>query len=51
MVELDEGPLFVTQPHELEADGLRDGLEMEVDWLDGEDGHGEYQLPVFRPAA
>lgn len=50
MVELDEGPLFVTQPHELETDGLRDGLAMEVDWLDGEDQHGEYRLPVFRPA-
>ncbi len=50
MVELDEGPLFVTQPHELETDGLRDGLAMEVDWLDGEDRHGEYRLPVFRPA-
>ena len=50
MVELEEGPLFVTQPYELDTDGLRDGLAMELDWLDGEDGHGEYQLPVFRPA-
>ncbi len=50
IVELDEGPLFVTQPLDLEADGLRDGLAMELDWLDGEDRHGEYRLPVFRPA-
>ncbi len=50
MVELDEGPLFVTQPLDLETDALRDGLTMELDWLDGEDRHGEYGLPVFRPA-
>lgn len=50
MVELDEGPLFVTQPFEIEADELRDGLAMELAWLDGEDRFGEYQLPVFRPA-
>ena len=29
---------------------MRDGLAMELDWLDGEDRHGEYRLPVFRPA-
>ena len=50
MVELEEGPLFVTQPLGLDTDGLRDGLALRLDWLDGEDRHGEYRLPVFRPA-
>ena len=50
MVELDEGPLFVTQPVDIETHGLRDGLAMELSWLDGEDQFGAYQLPVFGPA-
>ena len=28
MVELDEGPLFVTQPIDIESHGLSDGLAM-----------------------
>ena len=50
MVELDEGPLFVTQPIDIETHALRDGLAMELGWLDGEDSFGVYQLPVFSPA-
>ncbi len=50
MVELDEGPLLVTQPLEIQTHELRDGLALELSWLDGEDRHGAYQLPVFRPA-
>ena len=50
MVELDEGPLFVTQPIDIETHALRDGLAMELGWVDGEDSFGAYQLPVFSPA-
>ena len=28
---------------------LRDGMRMEIAWLDGEDRFGEYALPAFRP--
>ncbi len=50
MVELAEGPLFISQPVGATVDEFRDGLAMELAWLDGEDRFGEYQLPVFRPA-
>ena len=50
MVELDEGPLFISTPVDLEHGGLVDGMRLRLDWLDAEDRFGEYQLPVFRPA-
>ena len=50
-VELDEGPIFVCcMPPEFDASVLKDGLPMELAWLDAEDRFGEYQLPVFKPA-
>ena len=49
MVELDEGPLFISWPLADEED-LRDGLPMQLEWVDAEDQFGEYNLPVFRPA-
>ena len=50
VVELDEGPLFVcTTPPEVEGAALKDGMRMHLEWLDGSDRHGEYNLPVFTP--
>lgn len=49
MVELDEGPLFIAIPVELDGRELEDGMPMQLTWLDGSDRFGEYQLPVFRP--
>jgi uncharacterized OB-fold protein len=56
LVELDDGPLFITIPVDESGaefkDGqeLRDGLRMELYWLDAQDEFGEYWLPVFQPA-
>ncbi len=50
-VELDEGPIFVcTLPPGVDVDSLTDGQSLVLDWLDGEDQFGEYNLPVFKPA-
>ena len=50
-VELPEGPLFVcTMPPGFEGKDLKDGLDMELEWLDAEDRFGTYNLPVFKPA-
>lgn len=57
LVELDEGPLFITIPVDeagaefKDGQGLRDGLHMELHWLDAQDQFGQYWLPVFRPVA
>jgi uncharacterized protein len=54
LVELDEGPLFITIPVDAAGEpvkdgaGLAEGLRMEVAWADAQDQFGEYQLPVFR---
>ena len=52
VVELEEGPLFICTmpPGQNPDDLLEDGSPMVLDWLDGEDRFGEYNLPVFRPA-
>ena len=51
MVELDEGPLVISNPVDCSADELRDGLRMALAWVDAHDRFGDYHLPVFRPAA
>lgn len=49
MVELDEGPLFISAPVDIEESAITDGMRMQLDWLEAEDRFGEYWLPVFRP--
>ncbi len=49
-VELDEGPIFVCcMPDQFQGSDLKDALPMELAWLDAEDRHGAYNLPVFKP--
>jgi hypothetical protein len=48
MVELDEGPLFISTPLGVEDGALSDGMRMQLAWVDAEDRYGEYRLPVFR---
>lgn len=49
-VELDEGPLFISNPVEMDTADLKDGLRVSLRWLDGHDRFGDYNLPVFGPA-
>lgn len=49
VLELDEGPLFVAYPVEMEVGELREGMELSLRWVDGQDKYGEYNLPVFGP--
>ena len=51
VLELDEGPLFVSYPVDLAPADLREGMTVSLRWTDGEDQYGAYNLPVFGPAA
>lgn len=48
-LELDEGPLFVSYPVGIEVKNLREGMVLSLQWTDGEDKFGAYNLPVFGP--
>jgi uncharacterized OB-fold protein len=50
VVELDEGPLFVSNPVEMDAGELKAGMRMALRWVDAQDRFGEYNLPVFARA-
>ncbi len=49
VLELDEGPLFVSYPVEIGVEDLREGMVLSLRWTDGQDKFGEYNLPVFGP--
>jgi uncharacterized OB-fold protein len=49
-LELAEGPYFISYPVGIEASELREGMTLSLRWEDGEDKHGEYNLPVFGPS-
>lgn len=51
VLELDEGPLFVAYPVDMDAGALREGLTLSLRWADSQDKFGEYNLPVFGPAS
>jgi hypothetical protein len=51
VLELDEGPLFVSYPVGIDAAQLREGMMLMLQWTDGEDKFGQYHLPVFGPVA
>jgi len=48
-LELEEGPLFISYPVDIETGELREGMTLELRWTDGNDRFGEYYLPVFGP--
>ena len=50
VLELNEGPLFVSYPVDIDVSNLREGLVLSLRWVDGEDKFGVYNLPVFGPA-
>ena len=47
LVELAEGPLFVSNPDGFGPDDMAPGLPVEVRFLDCEDDTGPFRLPVF----
>ena len=51
VLELDEGPLFVSYPVDVEVANLREGMVLSLRWTDGEDRFGGYNLPVFGPSS
>jgi len=50
VVALDEGPYFVSNPKGFTNEEARDGMAVKVAFLDCEDEHGAYKLPVFERA-
>ena len=50
VLELDEGPLFVSYVVDMEASDLAVDMPLTLRWVDAEDKFGEYFLPVFGPS-
>lgn len=47
LVELEEGPLFVSNPIGFTSSEMLPGLQLQVDFLECEDDAGAFLLPVF----
>ncbi len=47
LVELEEGPLFMSNPRGFSWQDIEPGMPVSVSFIDCEDGGGEYKLPVF----
>jgi hypothetical protein len=47
LVELAEGPLFLSNPHGFGREDLRPGLPVRLAFIDAEDAAGPFRLPVF----
>lgn len=50
LVELEEGPLFISNPLGYTWKDLTIGMPVEVAFIECEDSGGSYKLPVFAPA-
>jgi hypothetical protein len=50
LVELDEGPLFISNPSGFTNDDVTQGMRVRVAFLDCEDDAGPFRLPVFEQA-
>jgi uncharacterized protein len=50
MVELDEGPIFMSNPADFAYDDIAFNMPVTVTFIDAEDSAGEFKLPVFRKA-
>jgi uncharacterized OB-fold protein len=50
LVELDEGPLFISNPQDFTWREMEPGMPVRVEFLDCEDEAGPFALPVFRRA-
>lgn len=47
LVELEEGPLFISNPHGFGRADLAPDLPVRVRFIDAEDSSGAFRLPVF----
>jgi len=47
LVELDEGPLFISNPSGIAYEELREGMRVQLAYVRCQDAHGEFNLPVF----
>jgi uncharacterized OB-fold protein len=47
LVELDEGPLFISNPQGFTWQDLSPGMAVTVAFVDAEDSAGKFSLPVF----
>jgi uncharacterized protein len=47
LVELDEGPVFISNPSGFSNDEVVQGMAVHVAFLDCEDSSGPFRLPVF----
>jgi uncharacterized OB-fold protein len=50
LVELDEGPLFISNPSGFTNEELVHGMRVRVAFIDCEDDVGPFRLPVFEEA-
>lgn len=50
LVELDEGPLFISNPEGFGRREMRAGLPVSVSFADCEDSAGAFKLPIFKQA-
>jgi uncharacterized OB-fold protein len=48
LVELEEGPLFISNPVEFGARECRLDMPVALSFIDAEDSAGRFRLPVFR---
>ncbi len=48
LVELEEGPLFMSNPHGFTWREVDIGMSVQVKFIPCEDSNGKFQLPVFR---
>jgi uncharacterized OB-fold protein len=50
LIRLEEGPLFISNPAGFTGANTRADMRVSVDFIDCEDGHGAFSLPVFAQA-
>ena len=50
LVELDEGPWFISNPQGFTNDHAQEAMRLQVAFLECEDQHGTFSLPVFERA-
>jgi uncharacterized OB-fold protein len=49
-VELEEGPWFISNPKDIPTEDIGIGLPVKAAFIDCEDDHGLFKLPVFEKA-